>query len=67
MIILVTASLWDPLLVYLDNRGINRDIAFYLSSATSNENETIPEPTPKDVMYEALCREDQKVNDIDDI
>lgn len=44
----------------LDNRGINRDMAFYLSSVTSNENETIPEPTPKDAMYEALCREDQK-------
>lgn len=44
----------------LDNRGINRDVAFYLSSATSNENETIPEPTPKDAMYEALCREEQK-------
>lgn len=44
----------------LDNRGINRDVAFYLSSANSNENETIPEPTPKDVMYEALCREEQK-------
>lgn len=44
----------------LDNRGINRDVAFYLSSANSNENETIPEPTPKDAMYEALCREEQK-------
>lgn len=41
-------------------------MAFYLSSVTSNENETIPEPTPKDAMYEALCREDQKVNDIHD-
>lgn len=44
----------------LDNRGINRDVAFYLSSSTSNEKETIPEPTPKDAMYEALCREEQK-------
>lgn len=44
----------------LDNRGINRDVAFYKSSVASNENETIPEPTPKDAMYEALCRQDQK-------
>lgn len=58
--------LYETFLDRLDNRGINRDMAFYLSSVTSNENETIPEPTPKDAMYEALCREDQKVNDIHD-
>lgn len=66
MIILVN-RLNETCLDHLDNRGINRDVAFYLSSANSNENETIPEPTPKDAMYEALCREEQKVNDIDGI
>ncbi|XP_065941778.1 prolyl 4-hydroxylase subunit alpha-1 isoform X2 [Magallana gigas] len=44
----------------LENRDINSDVAFYLSNATSDENETIPEPATEDAMYEALCREEQK-------
>lgn len=67
MKILVNASLWYPLLICLENRDINSDVAFYLSNATSDENETIPEPATDDAMYEALCREEQKVNGIDDI
>ncbi|XP_062605458.1 prolyl 4-hydroxylase subunit alpha-1-like [Saccostrea cucullata] len=43
----------------LGNRGILRDTAFYQSSITNN-NGSVTEPKPRDPMYEALCREDQK-------
>ncbi|XP_048728685.2 prolyl 4-hydroxylase subunit alpha-2-like isoform X1 [Ostrea edulis] len=44
----------------LGHRGITRDIAFYRSSVSNKGNATITEPEPRDPMYEALCRGDQK-------
>ena len=45
----------------LGNRGINRDVAFYQSSVSTTERAPVTAPPPKDPVYEALCRENQKV------
>ena len=45
----------------LGHRGINRDVAFYQSSVSTTDRAPVTAPPPKDPVYEALCRENQKV------